>query len=210
VDEALRQLLDDPRLWRGRDGGRAWRALPSGYGRLDALLPGGGWPAGRLTEIAVEDWGTGELQLLAPLLARLCRDEPGQRQGWLAWIAPPFIPYAPALAAAGVDPARILLVHCRDAEVLWAAEQALGSGNCGAVLAWADRAASRQLRRLQLAAERGETPAILFRPPRTLAEPSPASLRLKLADEGTGLRLSLLKHRGGAPRSLPADDCRHP
>jgi hypothetical protein len=61
---------------------------------------------GMLTEIAVERWGSGELALFMPLLARLSRPG-GERQGWIAWISPPFLPYAPALAAAGVDLARV-------------------------------------------------------------------------------------------------------
>lgn len=207
MSEARQQLPDIPGVWRGRGGGSAWRTLPSGHARLDALLPGGGWPAAMLTEIAVERWGCGELALVLPLLAHLCREGgEGGRCGWLAWIAPPFLPHAAALAAAGVDLKRLLVVRGQDdGEALWATEQALRSGACGVVLAWAERASPRQLRRLQLAAEHGETPAFLFRSPGALATPSPAALRLKLACEAEGIRLHLLKHRAGAPRSLPAD-----
>ena len=206
MSEVLQPLPDIPGVWRGRGGGSVWRTLPSGHSRLDALL-GGGWPAARLTEIAVERWGCGELALVMPLLARLCREgRNGGRCGWLAWIAPPFLPYAPALAAAGVDLKRLLVVREQDdGEVLWATEQALRSGACRVVLAWVQRASSRQLRRLQLAAEHGETPVFLFRSPDALVTPSPAALRLKLACEAGDIRLHLLKHRAGAPRSLPAD-----
>ncbi|HRP87680.1 MAG TPA: translesion DNA synthesis-associated protein ImuA, partial [Gammaproteobacteria bacterium] len=178
MSESLHTLLEDPRLWRAGRRGRHWPTLPSGHPPLDALLPGGGWPADRLTEIAVERWGSGELALLMPLLARLSRADAA---GWVAWIAPPFLPYAPALAAAGVDLARLLLVRARDdAEALWATEQTLHSGACRLVLAWAGRADGRCLRRLQLAAESSRTALILFRPPTTLAVPSPAALRLSL------------------------------
>ncbi len=204
MSESLHALLDDPRLWRAGRRGRHWPTLPSGHPPLDALLPGGGWPADRLTEIAVERWGSGELALLMPLLARLSRADAAGATGWIAWIAPPFLPYAPAFAAAGVDLAQLLLVRARDdAETLWAAEQALHSGACRLVLAWAGRADGRCLRRLQLAAESSRTPLILFRPPATLAAPSPAALRLSL-DAGAGdACLRLVKHRGGRPRSLP-------
>lgn len=201
MNESLHTLLEDPRLWRAGRRGRHWPTLPSGHPPLDALLPGGGWPADRLTEIAVERWGSGELALLMPLLARLSGADAA---GWIAWIAPPFLPYAPALAAAGVDLARLLLVRARDdAEALWATEQALHSGACRLVLAWADRADGRCLRRLQLAAESSRTALILFRPPPTLAVPSPAALRLSLDAGAEGSRLRLVKHRGGVPRSLP-------
>lgn len=202
--EPLQELLDDPRVWRAGRRSRRWPTLSSGYPELDALLPGGGWPAAMLTEIAVERWGSGELALFMPLLARLSGDGHACTTTWIAWISPPFLPYAPALAAAGVDLSRMLVVRGDDdADTLWAAEQALQSGSCRVVLAWVERADGRRLRRLQLAAESGGTPLILFRPPKTLAVPSPAALRLRLVAGAEGARLRLVKHRGGASGSLP-------
>ena len=208
---AIEALLENPRVWRGRAGGRGWLTLASGHARLDAVLPGGGWPAAMLTEIAVERYGSGEMALFMPLLARLSgrqgsRPEEERPRGWMAWISPPYLPYAPALAAAGVDPARTLLVRSgSDADALWAAEQASISGACSIVLAWVARADGRQLRRLQLGAERAGVPVILFRPLRALQAPSPAALRLKLAAGNDGPGLHLVKHRGGAPVVLPVD-----
>src|SRR6185295_7940581 len=102
-----------------------------------AELPGGGWPAGGLTELLVPTKGIGELGLLMPALARLtCA---GKR---VVWLAPPYLPYAPALAAAGIDLPHLALVRAagrRDA--LWAAEQALRAGSCHALLAWLPRRA---------------------------------------------------------------------
>ena len=177
--------------------------LPSGYPRLDAWLPGGGWPAGRLTEIAVERWGSGELALLMPLLAQLSGSVDGRAGQWLGFLGPPFLPYPPALAAAGIDPAQVLLVRpTDDDEILWAAEQALRSGDCAIVLAWAGRATGPCLRRLQLAAEAGRTPLLLFRPPAALAAPSPAALRLRVAAGAQGASLHLHKHQGGNATAL--------
>jgi hypothetical protein len=100
----------------------------------------------------------------------------------------------------------LLLVRARDdMDALWSAEQALHSGSCRAVLAWAGRADGRRLRRLQLAAESGQAPLILFRPAAALAAPSPAALRLSLAAGAGGARLHLVKHRGGASVSLPVE-----
>jgi hypothetical protein len=200
----LHKLLEDPRVWRAGHRHRHGPTLPSGYPALDALLPGGGWPADKLTEVMVARWGSGELRLFLPLLARLSRDQAGAVSGWIAWVSPPFLPYAPALAAAGVNLDRLLLVRGReDAEILWAAEQALRSGSCRLVLAWAGRADGRCLRRLQLAAESGCTPLVLFRPPAALAVPSPATLRLSLTAGAQGACLQLVKHRGGRSRPLP-------
>lgn len=207
-DRGLGAVLSDPRIWRGRCAPRNIRTLPSGLPSLDDALPGGGWPRSGLTEIIVERWGTGELRLLTPLLQLLSRQvtSAGEARGWIAWIAPPYIPYAPALAGAGIDIARVLLVHARDdGEALWAAEQALDSASCEIVLIWAERASDRQLRRLQLAAEAHDLPGILFRPPQAARAPSPAALRLKLAAGREG-RLEIIKSRGGRPASLPTAD----
>src|SRR3989440_5853991 len=90
-------LLDRPDIWRGDSLSRTGApTLPCGFPGLDAELPGGGWPAGALTEILLAHEGIGELRLLGPALAGLSRR--GLR---LVWIAPPHLPYAPALAAAG-------------------------------------------------------------------------------------------------------------
>ena len=65
-EDALARVLDDARVWRAGRQARHWPTLSSGHPELDALLPGGGWPAARLTEIAVARWGCGELALLLP------------------------------------------------------------------------------------------------------------------------------------------------
>ena len=193
------ELERHPGIWRG--GGFARSACPgiaSGYTALDAELPGGGWPCGALTELLPQHQGIGELRILGAALARLAA------QGkFIAWIAPPYLPYAPALAAAGIDLARVLMVKtAKDGDTLWAMEQALGSAACGGVLAWPGTVGFTQLRRLQLAAESGRCLAVLFRPPRAAREPSPAALRIALATHQGGLALSILKRRG-APLSRP-------
>jgi len=183
-------LLARPDIRRGDELARvASASVPTGFPRLDAELPGGGWPTGSLAELLPSHEGIGELRILGPALARA-----GQR---LAWIAPPHLPYAPALAAAGIDLARVLIVKTRTAhDTLWAAEQALQSAACGAVLIWPSEVKYAALRRLQLAAERGGAMTILFRPPDAAREPSPAVLRLALHTAAGGLAVQILKRRG--------------
>jgi len=170
--------------------------LPSGHAALDRELPGGGWPRGTLTELLGAHPGIGELQLVLPALAALTAQ--GRR---VAWLAPPHLPYAPALAAAGLDLACLVVVRApgrRDA--LWAAEQALRAGSCHALLAWLHSPGYNELRRLSLAAATGVRPCVfLFRPPAAAATPSPASLRLALEPAAAGLGVSFLKRRGAAP-----------
>lgn len=193
------ELSAHPALWRGNAFARMTApGLPTGFPGLDAELPGGGWPAGSLTEILSAHEGIGELHLLGSVLAGL--SAAGKR---LVWIAPPHRPYAPALAAAGIQLLRLIIVRTRTAqETLWAVEQALASHACGAVLAWPSAVKYPELRRLQLAAEGSNALAVLFRSEKAAAEPSPASLRIALASAAGGLAVHILKRRG-APLDRP-------
>ena len=203
---SLEQLLENPRLWRGRNPAQGMAGVASGYAALDRHLPGGGWPQQALTEILVDHYGIGELRLLMPALARLSAAEPGadfSEPGWIAWVAPPFQPYPPALQQWGIDLSRMLIVRPKnDGEMLWSAEQALASGTCAAVLLWPDRLDDQASRRLQLAAEKGGSWAIAFRPLTARSEPSAAALRIELQSGEAGPRLHILKSRGGRPAVL--------
>jgi hypothetical protein len=140
--------------------------------------------------------------LVLPALAAL--SQAGKR---IAWLAPPHLPYAPALAAAGVRLEFLTVVRApgrRDA--LWAAEQVLRAGACRALLAWLPHAGYAELRRLAVAAEAGGAFAALFRPPQAARVPSPAPLRLALESDGERLAVRILKRRGvplAAPLRIP-------
>jgi cell division inhibitor SulA/protein ImuA len=194
MTSALDLVLQHPTVWRGGECARVTMpSVPTGYAELDAALPGGGWPAGALTEILVERTGIGELQLVMPAAARLTHS--GR---WLALIAPPYIPYAPALAAQNVVLSRTMVVRAAAAEdIAWACEQALRSRACGAVLVWLEQIHERALRRLQLSAESGEANLLLYRPARA-APASPAALRLHVGKSQTRTVVRILKRRGGA------------
>src|SRR5258708_20861885 len=127
-------LLDRPDIWRGQDWSRAGApTVPSGFPGLDVELPGGGWPAGALTEILPAHQGIGELRLLGPALAGL-----SQRGLRLAWIAPPHLPYAPALAAAGNQISNLFLVRkTASKDTLFAPQKQAVSNACRGVLLWA-------------------------------------------------------------------------
>ena len=203
---SLDKLLENPRLWRGHSQAHAAPGLTSGYESLDRHLPGGGWPQSSLTEILVEHYGIGELRLLMPALAALSAEDNGAdcaEPGWIAWVAPPFQPYPPALQQWGINLSRMLIVRPKDdSEMLWSAEQALSSGTCAAVLLWPRTLDDQAGRRLQLAAEKGGSWAIAFRPPAARSEPSAAALRIELLSNSEGTRLSILKSRGGRPAVL--------
>lgn len=188
----LAALLERPDIWRGRDtAGGEQACLATGWAELDSAL-GGGWPRGAVTELLTDHWGIGELSLLLPALRAL------DTARWQVWINPPYRPYLPALAAAGLDPATWFCVYPPSAkEVLWTLEQVLRSGACGAVLGWPEGLESRALRRLQLAAEAGDALTVLYRPRRAAREAAPAAVRLALEPGPAGLQLHILKRRGG-------------
>lgn len=205
---SLDSLLQRSDIWRGgnfisRQESR--HSVSSGDPRLDAQLPGGGWPLGALTELLLDQTGIGELQLLIPALAKLTK------QGhWLAWISPPYLPYAPALANSDIDLSRFLVVSdCDAGEALWAMEQALRSGVCGAVLGWMQVPRSRDMRRLQLAAETGNAMGVLFRPQKESKQASPAALRMQLRATDKGLIIQIIKRRGAWATSPMLWESRH-
>ena len=95
-------------LWRARELPRHQVAdvgISTGFPALDDVLADGGWPPAGLVELLSEDYGIGELRLLSPALATLSSVD----DRCIAWVNPPHVPYAPALQAAGIDPARVLL-----------------------------------------------------------------------------------------------------
>jgi hypothetical protein len=197
-------ILADARVWKLKDASAApprpvWS---TGYSSLDARLPGGGWPTASLIEVLLDDTGLGEVQLFLPALVE-CQRRSGHGKAdasWLVWIAPPHEPYAPALAQQGIELSRLLVVRPAGAtEALWAAEQALGSGVCAAVLLWLKGTDDRWLRRLKLAAEAGGALGVLFRPERHRFESSPASLRLVMTKGSLKAHVDLIKVQGGRP-----------
>lgn len=194
---SLNAVFNHPAIWRGNDFAPvATPSVPTGYAELDVHLPGAGWPTGVITEIHVERPGIGELQLVIPAAARLT-----QADRWQVMIAPPYLPYAPALAAHGVKLSRLMLIRPKTlAEQLWACEQALQSESCGTVMLWLDQTQERipenALRRLQHAAERRHVLALLFRASRA-ASSTQAALRLHVSRETGNTVVRILKRRGG-------------
>jgi protein ImuA len=194
-----------PAIWRADQlGHTVARGVPTQYAALDAELPAAGWPAAQLIELLVPRAGIGELRLLLPTLAQRSQGAQG-----VMLVAPPAIPYAPALAAHGVVLDRLLVVQApQRADRLWTIEQALRSASLGAFVAWLPEehgipVLNDQLRRLQLAAQASNAIVFAFRPPAARANASPAPLRIALAPAGIDrLELDIFK-RQGAPLAAP-------
>ena len=191
---SLAELVhNQPGVWLG-SGFAEIRTEATGWPELDRLLPGGGWPAGALTELYCPVEGIGEFSLLLPLIARLTGA--GKR---VVLVSPPHVPYSQALSERGVKLDKLVLLSPQSArDTLWAAEQTLRCAAVGLVVAWSQRAHDRELRRLQLAAETSGAAMIVYRPLREARTFSPAALRVLVKPAGiASLELEVLKSRGG-------------
>ncbi len=191
-----RELLQRQDVWRADQlGQHSVPAFSSSFPRLDRELPGAGWPLGMVTELISREAGIGELRLLVPLLRQLTRE--GKV---VILLAPPHIPYAPALASFGIDLQHLIIIQAPNAaDRLWAVEQTLKSASFGALLAWLpqDKTRPEHLRRMQLAAQGAQGPVFLFRQLAAQFEPSPAPLRLLLLPKpDQRLSVQVLKRRG--------------
>ena len=192
-EATLQPLFEGGRLWRGQGNALPRSALPTGFAALDAVLPGGGWPAAALSEILLPADGVGELQLLWPLLARL-----SAQGGRIVLVAPPYVPFAPAWAVAGIALPQLQIVQTDDdRNAMWVAEQCLRSAACAAVVCWPRQGDARTLRRLQLAAETGQCQGFAQRPVGAADQPSMAALRIVVEVDPPQWRV--LKCRGGNP-----------
>lgn len=150
-----------------RKPGRREGVVPSGLAPVDAVLPGGGFARGGLTELTGGP-ASGKTAVALGLLARLGDEE------LFAWIDGRGELYPPAAAARGVELGRLLVIRPPVAPSgvgppgaapawragLWAGEAVLASGAFAAVvmdvpLPAAVPGADAAARRLQAAAERG-------------------------------------------------------
>ncbi len=204
MNDVLEQIINRNDTWRGRQrrfhhhepsansDSHCRTGLATGYTGLDTQLDQGGWPLDSTIELLSDSNGLGAMGLFLPAMERL--SEQGR---WQMFIAPPYIPYAPLLAARGIDTQQVLLVHPKNRrDLLWSAEQALRSSTCSAVFSWLgthDYSYS-ELRKLQLAASGGDSLAVLFRPTAAAGNHAPASLRLQMREYR---RVHILKQRGG-------------
>ena len=190
-----------PSLWRASQlAHSSARCVDTGHPTLSSQLPGGGWPTGTLIDLMLQQPGIGELRLLRPALTVAARRR-------IVLLQPPHPPQALALAALGLAPSQLIWIRSsRISDALWAAEQVLRSGSCGAVLFWQHHARGETLRRLHLAAQSGETLFFMLRPLAAAQDSSPAPLRLSLRPAPGGLDIEFVKRRGpqrDAPLFLP-------
>lgn len=198
MKKSLEELLQHPSIWQASRAHRPRRAITTGFTSLNETLHDGGWPEAATSELLCEQTGIGELRLLLPALKQVQK-----QKSLVAFLAPPHLPYAPALSAAGLNPQQVLVVCPHSTrEWLWCADQILRSGACGGLVSWGLQTAigNRDLRMLQQAAHHGDCWHALFRHTREARQASPSALRLELASDqqhAGHLQIHVLKQRGG-------------
>lgn len=213
--QAERAALEARLARLGAGGGRSVAVAPLGAPDLDAALPGGGLRFAALHEVT----GSGAAGFVAALVARCALARPTA----LLWcqqhrrVREEGALYGPGLAAAGIDPARLLVVDAwDDGEALWVLEEALRSPAIAAAVAEVAAADLFRSRRLQLAAEAGGGAAFLLGPRRPAMQPSAAmtrwhvQLRAPPAAAGSSLpepgplawRAELWRVKGAVPTSF--------
>ncbi|HEY3354464.1 MAG TPA: hypothetical protein VGQ83_14530 [Polyangia bacterium] len=201
-----------------RPAPRAAAALATGYPALDAVLPDGGLPRGRISEI-VGPPSSGKLSVALGVLAQLTR------QGELcAFIDGRGEFFAPSAEAAGVDLGRLLVVRpapplCLEAAGVVVQSRAfalavLDTGAAGAPprgvgrgmigggppdrSARLEAAHAARLRRL---CEEGDTALVLLTEPATAPAGRPlreaAALRLRALPQLEGVRITIDKSAAG-------------
>ena len=213
----LAQLRETLRAIEGA-GARDRPVMPFEVEALDARLAAGGLRCDALHEVAGDgaDWGddVAATLLLAALAARTARP--------VLWTVRARDLFAPGLYQAGLDPMRVIYAEARDdAELLALMEEGLRHGGLGAVIGEARRVPMAATRRLQLAAEGGQTIALLLKRPARpgsdpLEAPSAAVTRWRVASapsaavpwRGLGRacwRLACVRQRGGEPFELTVE-----
>lgn len=180
----LQRLRESLRTLERSEGFRAksgQAVLPFGVAALDALWPDGGLPRGALHEVAGEDAAPASFAAATGFTAAIA----GRLQAPVLWCARGPGLYGPGLASVGLDVRRLIVAEARsDKDILAAMEEGLRSGVLGAVVGEIDRIDLTASRRLQLAAEKTATMALVLRRPgkhRTGALPITAASRWRVA-----------------------------
>lgn len=195
MNALLTSLQQRNLIWQGAElasSHNAQQVERSEFCELDKRLDGGLLKQG-VIELDSEV-GIGELRLLLPFLAK--QHATGRV---IAFIAPPGVICAEFLDQVGIDISRVLLIQPDSfSDGIWAAEQCVKSGACCAVLHWHNRLTVKQVRRLQLASEQGQSAYFVLTRGRSDAS-LPIPLRLQLKADQEGVRVSIKKRRGGRP-----------
>ncbi|UQA55817.1 recombinase A [Polyangium aurulentum] len=224
VDPRRRELLQHALVHPAIEGlsGRA-KALPLGLRPVDETLPEGGLPRGAVVEISAPQGLARSTTLALSLCASAqaearMRGESDTQGAFCAWLDPTSTLFAPAVARAGVDLGRLLVVRPNPEDLARVAVRVASSHAFAVVVVdTAGIPGSRGegrldrwvnvVRRLALAVEGSDTTLLLLTDAAaSRAMPLPTAMRIeleRLAEDRIGLRVA--KDRRGrvtAPQTI--------
>ena len=167
LDQQIKSLENCPKPLENR-------FLPTGIVELDQLLPGSGLRCGTLIEWYETDKGSGALTIALQIARSVCGTE-----GTLIMIDPDRELYPLAMSLLGIDLARTIFIHPETPlQTLWALEQSLRCPGATVTICRLSDLNSQTFRRLQLAAEKGGTIAMILRSDRFKKSTSWSETRL--------------------------------
>ena len=196
----ITHLKNKQLLWQASHTEVAKGKTATGIEALDNALQGG-FPQRGMARIH-STMGIGELRVCMPVLKQRQSD---QRQ--LFMIAPPAQINAEMLHEYELSTERTFFINTDDFSAqLWACEQCLKSGCCHTVILWCNQLSLNQAKRLQVAAEQGDSLLVVYQYTRAI-QALPVSLSLSLSRHEQKLRIGVTKQRGGWP--VEAFDVEH-
>lgn len=164
----------------------------TGFKQLDDALQGG-FPEYGVIDIRSQI-GIGELRLLLPSMLTRQQQRPTEL---ISFIAPPMAINSEMLAEFGFALDEIIVVQPNLAkQTLWSAEQSLKSGCCHTVIIWHVSLSVTQVKRLQMAAEKGNSLLFIIRQPIQEHISLPVTLGLQLSPSKAGIQAKITKRRG--------------
>ncbi|GAC21943.1 translesion DNA synthesis-associated protein ImuA [Paraglaciecola arctica] len=179
-------------LWQANHTQSIDNGQHTGFNELNKALQGG-FPEYGVIDIRSQ-LGIGELRLLLPSI--LTRQQ--QRQTELVTlIAPPMCINSEMLAEFGFALDQVMVVQpSLNKQVLWSTEQSLKSGCCHSVILWHASLSVTQVKRLQLAAEKGRSLLFIIRQPQQEHISLPVTLGIRLSPSKVGIQAQITKRKG--------------
>jgi len=180
--QTVAELQNAIRQWERKSAQGAERSVSTGCPSLDELFPAQGIRQGSLIEWVGTDEAKGAVAL-SLIVGKVV--VPPERPMILIDRQRELFPAA--LQAMGIDLTRLVLIHPKtERDALWACEESLRCPGVG--LVWMDigRLSGTIFRRLQLAAEEGQTIGFFVRPEAAVQQASWADARLTVRPVASG------------------------
>jgi protein ImuA len=196
--DTLAELREKLRCLESGNRNLSHDLIVTGCQTLDHFLPEGGWRRGTLIEWLFAEPGSG-----AATLAMLAARESSRAGGAVVVMDNHCDFYPPAAALLGIDPTRLVVIRAKNQQdQLWALDQALTCRGVAAVWAEQHQIDPHTFRRLQLAAETGNTLGLLLRGERVRGQPTWSEMQLlvqpvrAISDTNRHVRVQWIRGRG--------------